>query len=428
VAIKLELDVSEGWCATFRDPRDNGISHAEACLPFYEITKLKRGNANVRPPEQKRRPYQAMLKTVEKEPDHFHLMNRGITYICTDLSLDSNKKTLTITIPNDSDLKGRRGEVLRCGIADGGHTFDLISKTVQDEKAYEHISDWKIPFGRVHFIATKDLSNVEPIVEALNTSTQVKEMSLHEYQNRFQTLKRALDESGFPLELVATTENENKEWDIFEIIQRMSMFLPERWHAHQPVQSYKSKNKAIKLYLDDETRHEFEELYGVVRDIVTLPEFIESQFSDLFLSGKESMQKGVRNLKKSRNRPGTPYSTMHKFNAAITMPLAAAFRVLLDKKSTDDQYNWVTDYKAIFRDCAEDLYRLFLNRAAKVGQISQIASDPTYWASAQDIVAKAKDEALSAGPIVKKRSPRVTAEDRSESQVDERQEELETDE
>lgn len=414
---KLELDISEGFCAVFKDPRDKSVIHAEAYLPFFEINKLKRGNANVRPPEQKKRPYQAMLKTVEKEPDHFHLMNRGITYICNDLSLDPDKKTLSITMPNDADLKGRRGEVLRCGIADGGHTFDLISKTIQDEKAYEHITDWKIPYARIHFIATKDLSNIEPIVEALNTSTQVKEMSLHEYQNRFQGLKRALDESGFPLELVAMTENENKEWDIFEIIQRMSIFLPERWHHHQPVQSYKSKNKAIKLYLDDETRHEFEEIYGVIRDIITIPEFIESQFSENFLHGKESLQKGVRNLKKSRNRPGTPYVTMHKFNAAITMPLAAAFRVLLNKKGTEEQYNWVTDYKSIFKDCAEDLYKLFLNRASKVGQISQIASDPTYWASAVDIVTNARDEALSAGPIVKKKV---------KEGVDEKQEELET--
>jgi hypothetical protein len=421
---KLELDVSEGFCATFKDPRDTGVGHAETYLPFYEINKLKRGNANVRPPEEKRRPYQAMLKSVEKTPNEFHLKNRGITYICTDLNLDRDRKILTITIPSDNELKGKRGDVLRCGIADGGHTFDLITKTVAEEKAYEHIEGWKIPFARVHFIATKDLANVEPIVEALNTSTQVKEMSLHEYQNRFQGLKRALDESGFPLEIVATTENENKEWDIFEVIQRMSTFLPERWHGHQPVQSYKSKNKAVKLYLDDETRHEFEEIYPVIRDVITLPEYIESQFSDLFLNGKESLQKGVRNLKKPKNRPGTSYTTHHKFNAAITMPLAAAFRVLLNKRG--DTYEWATDYKAIFRDCSEDLYRLFTNRASKAAQISQIASDPTYWASAMDIVNKAKDEALGSGPIVRKKTTKVTGEDRSETQVDDRQEEMDT--
>lgn len=405
--MKIQLSLDEGgFCAVFKDPRNPNIKHAETLLPFYEINKLKRGNANVRPPEEKKRPYVAMLHSVERTPNEFHVKNRGITYICTDLSYDADSKMLTITLPDSSELKGKKGEPLRCGIADGGHTFDVITKTVANEKDYDALKEqagWQIPYSRVHFISTKDLSNIEPIVEALNTSTQVKEISLHEYQNRFAGLKRALDNVEFPLELVAFTENEGKEWDVNEVIQRMSTFLPERWLNHQPIQAYKSKNKSLKLFLDPQTQGEFEEIYPVIRDVITMPEFIESEFSNHFLGKLEDVN-GVRKLKKPRNRPGTPYTTEHKLNLAITLPLGAAFRTLLNKNSDDDTYDWVTDYKSIFRDCSEELFNLFLKKSSKVGQISHLASDPDYWGGAMRIVNKAKEAALSHGPITRKRA------------------------
>lgn len=401
--MKIELSIDEGAvCALFKDPRNSEIKHAETFLSFYEINKLKRGNANIRPPEEKKRPYLAMIGSVEKNPEQFHLKNRGITYICTELNYDREQKLLIVTLPEPEELKVKKGEIARWGIADGGHTFDVITKTVANEKDFQtmrEVGKWEMPFDRVHFIATKDLTHIEPIVEALNTSTQVKEMSIHEYQNRFADVKTALTAVEFPVELVAFTENEGKEWDITEVIQRMSCFLPERWISHQPLQAYKSKTRAMSLFLDSETQKEFQEIYPVIKDVITLPEYIEAEFSNEFLKQGSSLP-GIRTLKKPKNRPGTPYTTHHKLNLAITLPLAAAFRTLLIKRG--ETYDWVIDYKSIFKDCAKDLFELFKKKVSKSTQLSHLASDPDYWGGAMRLVMQAKDEHLSKGPIVKK--------------------------
>jgi hypothetical protein len=85
--------------------------------------------------------------------------------------------------------------------------------------------------------------------------------------------------SGFDVNLVAFRENEEKEWDIREIIQRMACFLKGRWKFIHTVSIYKSRGRALDLFTNDTTRPEFEKLYGVAQDIITLPEYIQSEFS-----------------------------------------------------------------------------------------------------------------------------------------------------
>lgn len=404
---KIELEVEKpSFFAEFNDPKNSDIHHLEAVLPFYEVKKLKRGNANVRPPESKKRPFQAMVETIENSPNEFHIKNRGITYICTGVTYDKEKKKIIVTIPDYDETKNNKEDVaLRYGIADGGHTFEVINRTVAEEKAYEAITNWSMPYARVHFIATKDLKNVEPIVEALNTSTQVQQVTLDEFQNKFASIKAALKASDFDADLVAFREHEDKAWNVVEIIQRMACFLPERWAAHQPVNMYKSKNKALKMFTNEESRGEFKELYPVIADIITLPEYIESQLSAMIVfNKKKGIPNGVKAIKKAPyTRPGTEYQTDYKFNSAITLPLAAAFRVLLKQDVNTSEYDWAVSYKEVWESCAEDLFHLLITRSNKFDIISQISSDVEYWAGAMMIVSRAKDKLLGTGPIVRKR-------------------------
>jgi len=59
----------------------------------------------------------------------------------------------------------------------------------------------------------------------------------------------------------------------------MACFLKDRWKFTQPTSMYRSKGKALDLFTNDLTRPDCEKLYGVLRDVITLPEFIQSQFS-----------------------------------------------------------------------------------------------------------------------------------------------------
>ncbi len=225
------------------------------------------------------------------------------------------------------------------------------------------------------------------------------QFSLDEYQHKFDELKDALQKGGFDPSFIAFRENEDKEWDVREIIQRMACFLKERWKWTQPTSMYRSKGKALDLYTNDATHGEFRKLYNVVTDVVTLPEFIQAEFSrgDAVKGPKKFGKiRAVKTLKKSFTPPGTHYTTNHVMHLAASLPIAAAFRELLEVKG--DSYAWKVDYKLVFKEAAEELYKALLNKVKTAKGVNSLGSDTEYWTQCANIVLRAKDEVLSKKP------------------------------
>src|SRR6266516_3838406 len=108
-------------CKRLSDPITRSIFHLEALLPFSEAAKLERGNANVRPASEIKRPYKDMLKTVDEKPETFHLKNRGITYLCDRFEFENSMKRITVHIPNVPPDRCDDDTSPPFGIADGGH-------------------------------------------------------------------------------------------------------------------------------------------------------------------------------------------------------------------------------------------------------------------------------------------------------------------
>lgn len=388
-------------CKRLKDPFTAGLFHLETWLPFSEAAKLDRGNANVRPASERKKPFRDMVETVETDPTTFHLKNRGIIYRCEKFEYDNAKHSLRVTIPDISPAQFdelENGDP-KFGIADGGHTFEVIQQTIARKNELMEREGWSEPFVRVHFLAgsSMEIGELEQVVEALNTSSQVQQYTLDEYQNKFDELKEALKKAGFDVSLIAFRENEEKEWDIREIIQRMACFLKDRWKSTQPASMYKSKGKALDLFTNETTREEFRKLYDVVGDVITLPEFIQSEFSqgDAVKGRKFGKMKAVKTLKKPTVRPGTTYMTEHEMDLAASLPIAAAFRELLELKG--DRYYWRVDYKKVFPLAAEELYKALLNKLRTAKAVNSLGADTEYWTQASNIVLRAKDEALTTG-------------------------------
>jgi len=395
-AISLSLQDTE-FCKRLKDPFGQNVYHLEALLRFDEAAKLEKGNANVRPPSRQKPAYRAMVETVEVAPRNFHVKNRGITYFCERFEFDNAKKVLMLSIPSpqpdDAD-----DDTIKYGIADGGHTYDVIKDTLGRLDDLKTREDWTMPFVRVHFVSglRSELADDEAIVEALNTSAQVQQYTLDEYGNKFDELKDALAKSGFDTSLIAFRENEEKEWHVVEIIQRLACFLRERWQLTQPSSMYRSKGKALELYTSEETRAEFRRLYGVIGDVVTFPEFIQSELSKGALVKRRSLAqlKAVKVLKKPETRAGTTYKTEHRLEMAALLPMAAAFRELLHLKG--DRYQWRVDPREAFRLSADSLYHVLANRSRRIQQAGQLGMDPEYWSACVPIVMRTKDEMLEA--------------------------------
>ena len=380
------------------DPADAGLFHLETWLPFSEVVKLDRGNANVRPASERKKPFRDMVTTVEDSPSTFHRKNRGIIYLCDKFEVDNKNKVLRVTIPNidPKDFEDVENGEPKFGIADGGHTFEVIKQTIARANELSEREGWTEPFVRVHFLAGQafESGELEQLVEALNTSSQVQQFTLDEYQNKFDELKDALQRGGFDPSVVAFRENEDKEWDVRDIVQRLACFLKERWKTTQPASMYRSKGKALDLYTNEGSHDEFKKLYDIAADVVTLPEFIQSEFSkDTGKGRKFGKLRAVKTLKKPLTPPGTQYTTEHEMDLAASLPIAAAFRELLELKG--DRYYWKVDFKEVFKVASEELYKTLLNKVRTTKGLTALGADTEYWTQCANIVLRAKYEVLN---------------------------------
>ena len=386
-------------CKRLKDPTSGSLFHLEAFLPFTEAAKLEKGNANLRPPSERKKPFQDMIATVEDDPSSFHKKNRGITYVCDKFEYDNAKKRLQISVPTipPNEIEANGEQEPRFGIADGGHTFEVIRQTVERLNELREEPSWSEPFVRVHFMAGEAgvSGEIEQIVEALNTSSQVQQYTLDEYQNRFDALKNALINAGFDTNLIAFRENEEKEWDIREIVQRMACFLKDRWKYTQPTSMYRSKGKALDLFTNELTSSEFEKLYGVVADIITLPEFVQSGFSqgDIVKGKRFGGLRAVKTLKRPYIRPGTKFPTEHLMDLGASLPIAAAFRELLELRG--DRYVWKVRPEEVFKRGAEELYKVLASKSRTAKSVNALGSDTELWTQAVNIILRTKDDILA---------------------------------
>lgn len=400
----ITLRVSDpDHCKRIKDPFDPYLHHLETLLSFSEVNKLVSGNANVRRPKESSKPYKQMIKTVETSPRAFHIKNRGITFLCASFDLSSGSgagaRQLNIHLDKDGDndfIDPEVSDAQKVGIADGGHTFAVISDTIRRFDELKAIEDWAEPYVRVRFITSKGAYLVpEEMVEALNTSTQVKEHTMDEYRNEFQPLKDILARSGFDLSNISFRENDSAEWDVREILQRLACFLKDK-PALGP-QLYRSQQKALKMYIDPKGREDFLALEDVMADVAFLPEFIESQFSS-----KEHMKtrnrfgglRVVKALADDYTYPSLNYKTRHRLHLAATLPLAGAFRELLQTDQKTGKQFWIVDWKEAFKRTADELYRALTNNLATVTQVASLGSDPTYWTTAANVILRVKSEML----------------------------------
>jgi hypothetical protein len=347
---------------------------------------------------QKKKPFRDMVDTVETSPSTFHRKNRGIIYVCEKFEFDNKARLLRVTIPDikPTDFEELENGEPKFGIADGGHTFEVILQTVARINELREREGWIEPFVRVHFLAGQafESGELEQLVEALNTSSQVQQFTLDEYQNKFDELKETLQKGGFDPNVVAFRENEDKEWDVRDIVQRLACFLKERWKTTQPAQMYRSKGKALDLYTNEATHDEFRKLYDVAAEVVTLPEFIQAEFSrDTGKGRKFGKIRAVKTLKKPWTPAGTQYTTDHEMDLAASLPIAAAFRELLELKG--DCYYWIVDYKQVFQTAADELYKALLTKVRTAKAVNSLGADTEYWTQCANIILRAKYEVLN---------------------------------
>jgi hypothetical protein len=102
----------------------------------------------------------------------------------------------------------------------------------------------------------------------------------------------------------------------------------------------------------------------------------------------------VDQLKDEFAYPSLGYKTHHRLDLAASLPLAGAFRELLQGDPKTGKLAWIVDWKEAFKRTADDLYKALTSNLAVAKSVSNLGSDPNYWTMAANVILRVKAEML----------------------------------
>ena len=167
---------------------------------------------NPRDPKTKSGVSLKIRATLTDDPEWFLFKNRGLTLLVSSVDYNNKENIISLELSNKSIH----------GLLDGGHTFKVIQEYLEElpEKEKEGING----LIKIEILEGIDeLENAVKIVEARNTSTQVKPQSIEELNHNYDPLKEALKNEFYSnnisyKEYELDEENTQKTIDIKEIL------------------------------------------------------------------------------------------------------------------------------------------------------------------------------------------------------------------
>ncbi len=302
---------------------------------------------NPRDPKTTSRVAKKIAESAEHSPDMFMFKNRGLVVMADKIEFDNQRGVLTLTMTDKS----------KHGLLDGGHTCKILIDELNDlppEKRDSLYLKLEIMEG------FSEVEDIVDIVDARNTSTQVKDQSLMNLQGDFNPLKDALRGESY-FDLIAFKENElysddaKKPIDIRDIISYLICFDAKNFgQDRQPSVAYVSKAAALNHF--SENHKEMNKLYPLLKDILRLRDMIYEGLPKLYNKSVNQLDsnKDVAELK-SGGRFGRFTGVTYKKKASYDLyfidessnygipsgfiyPILAAFRALI--KDRGDRYEW----------------------------------------------------------------------------------------
>jgi hypothetical protein len=380
----LELRISPKDIKRLDDPHDENRYAYECQIPVSEAAKLVIGSANPRKQDLDKPLSQQILRTLQTEPEVFHLRNRGIWLAAERAEYDNQKQTLVLRCP-------QKGEE-RYGVVDGGHTKALIDEYLrwrEEQNSQGQAVKGKTPYVMVHVrVGVEDV--LEDMAVSLNRSTQLKEYALEDFRGEFDELKSIFGKESFA-EDIGYTENEFKEYDILDVIQRLTLFCvgnyPNRGDSH-PIVAYSFKSKCLQQFVRDKGK--YLALKPIMSDCFRIVDQIEVLMPDVSKSERFGNFNFVRKQKPrlAASLKGVPpsagldsWKSAYNVSEAVLYPLAAALRVLVRAKPDGTIVGWRHDPVKFFRQHGHDLFeyvRRYYNEEGK--SLTALGKNPELWA------------------------------------------------
>ena len=291
---------------------------------------------NVRDPKLTGSVPHAIRESFHDNPDMFLFMNRGIVLAVDSATFDNKTSSVTVTL-TDPSLHG---------LLDGGHTYNII---------VDETKNLKVPqFIKIEILEGFSADNITQVVDARNTSNQVRDESLMNLAGEFDHLKAALhgakyyDRIAFK-EFETDANGEPKPIDVREIIAILTVFdranFDDKVH---PINAYRSKAACLKHF--KEHTKDYRKIYPLAQELLELHDIIQEKLPELYNTvrgvtgnvsgGKFGKLTGVSiyDGKKQAELFFASKKSRYGVPSGFVYPILGAFRALLEEKA--GRYVW----------------------------------------------------------------------------------------
>jgi len=333
---------------------------------------------NVRDPKLSGAVPLAIRASVHDNPELFVFLNRGIVLSVDSVSFNNQTGKLTVTM-TDPQLHG---------LLDGGHTYNILLEERENIEEPQYV--------KAEILEGFKQEEIPTLVDARNTSNQVRDQSLMNLQGEFEKLKKAIALQPYS-GLIAYKEHEllddggSKPIDVREVIAILTCFDRENFTERvHPINAYRSKAACLQHF--SEHKEDYEPIYPLVADILELYDHVQLLLPDLYnrVRGKSGEVEGGKFgkltgvTKYDGRRKGCLRfingETKYGVPSGFVYPVLAAFRALLQEKS--GCYTWgkgVEPLKMLEGQLGETLADTIGNFALDARNPSKTGKSPLVW-------------------------------------------------
>lgn len=332
-----------------------GIKVSEIVVSVLDIpdTLAKWRDVNPRDPRTKGAVAQRIVRgMLEESPEIFSVKNRGLCIVCKGRKILSS--TTKKGMENKIMIELEDPEIH--GLIDGGSTYELIRQNVDAIAGLDF--DQLIKIEIIEGLGRENEEMIVSIVEARNSSNQVKDKTLLNARGYFDPIREVLCDWS---RCVAYSEYEvggGEEDDCSVLVEDIVALLVcmdiQNFNKDQhPVTAYGSKRRLLEYY----TQHKdttLKPLFPLLKDMLLLYEELYYSFPTIYnKSGKGYFGSlpGVKSFKNGNGHrlPFSNRSSKYGIPMALLLPAFAAFRLLLRKKA-NGSYAWSEDpIKAVLK-------------------------------------------------------------------------------
>lgn len=328
-----------------------------------------------------------ITKSFEDAPKSFFFKNRGITLLVERASFDNDSKELSLEFSDESIH----------GMLDGGHTYKIITKTIDslDESEKKDFDDAHVRLEILEGFS--DPEDVVDIVEARNTSTQVKDQSIEDLLGHFDAIKEILKDEKYAdriayKEIELTEDGSRKDIDIKEILSYLICFDTDAFDGKKhPITAYSGKGAVLSHV--KQNRDRLEKYLPLLPQILRLKDEIYKEMPETYNSvaeGKFGLLTGVvalRNKKKANPVELTFINSESYYSIpdAFIYPVLASFRNLVSVEN--GKCSWKRDPIKFFSEVKADLVQRIVDQAKTFNNPNKLGKHKDTWRSCFDSVA-----------------------------------------